>query len=251
MKRLVLLFLVIAVTAPADAQFGRRGRGSADVRLPNTEYGDEFTFVRIEYTPAYYRGGEVPWHHDYPRAEQNLAKIIDAVTYLQPYMGGSNILRTDDPELMRYPIAYLSEPGYWAMRDSEVLGLRNYLLKGGFLIIDDFGDDWGTREWDNFGLQMRLVFPDAQAIPIDSSHPIFDSFFRIENPEFHSSYRGYAQFYGIYEDNDPEKRLMVIVNYNADIGEYWEYSDQGFVPIDLSNEAYKLGVNYLMYAILH
>ncbi|MCZ6918744.1 MAG: DUF4159 domain-containing protein [Gemmatimonadetes bacterium] len=249
MKRLILLFLAVAVTTPADAQFGRRGYDSAP--LPNTEYGDEFTFVRIEYTPMYYRGGEAPWHHDYPRAEQNLAKIIDAVSYLQTYMGGSNILRTDDPEFLRYPIAYLSEPGYWAMRDSEVLGLRNYLLRGGFLIVDDFGDEWGSREWDNFEMQMRLVLPGAQAIPIDASHPIFDSFFRITEPEFHSSYRGYAQFYGIYEDNDPEKRLMVIANYNADIGEYWEYSDTGFLPIDLSNEAYKLGVNYLMYAIMH
>ena len=249
MRRLLLLLLLTAVTMPSEAQFGRRRRGSWFSPSANVDYGEQFTFVRLQYRALYGARGQGPgWSHDYPRAERNFAKILQEVSNIEPYMGGSNILSLDDPELFKYPVAYLSEPGYWTMSASEVDGLRNYLLKGGFLIFDDFGGGW---EWDNMEQQMRVAFPDLQAVKLDASHPIFNSFFHIENPELHQSYRGFAEFYGYFEDNDPSKRLLVIVNYNADIGEYWEYSDQGFLPIALTNEAYKLGVNYVIHAMTH
>ncbi len=100
---------------------------------------------------------------------------------------------------------------------------------------------------------MQRVIPGARFEELDESHDIFDSFFRIESlsslaaPTFGTQ----PIYMGLHEDNDPEKRLMVIANYNNDIGEYWEFSDVGWYPIDLSNEAYKLGVNYLIYAMTH
>ena len=99
---------------------------------------------------------------------------------------------------------------------------------------------------------LRVARLEARLVRLDTSHPIFDSFFRITTLDYRHPYFGHpSEFYGIFEDNDPSKRLMVIVNYNNDIGDYWEWSDAGFVPIELSNEAYKLGVNYLMYALTH
>ena len=99
---------------------------------------------------------------------------------------------------------------------------------------------------------MQKVLPNSRIVKLDTSHPIFDSFFRITTLDYQHPYFGQAsEFHGIFEDNDPSKRLMVVVNYNNDIGDYWEWSDAGFVPIELSNEAYKLGVNYLMYALTH
>jgi hypothetical protein len=243
LKRFVLLGLLLLVTVPLEAQYRRRGRGTASIEA-NVENIHEFTFVRLRYSAG---GGNPGWYHDYPRAERNFAKILDELTFVEPYLGGSNILRLDDPELFKYPLAYLSEPGAWNMNEHEVDGLRNYLLKGGFLIVDDFGG-W---EWQNFEWQMRRAVPELQPVLLDKQHPIFNSFFDIRDIEFPYSYRGVAEFWGYFEDNDPHKRLMVIVNYNTDIGEFWEFSDQGFIPIDLSNEAYKLGVNYLMYAMLH
>jgi hypothetical protein len=243
---LVALLLLFVVTGPLDAQ-RRRGRGRGEgggAIAPNTENEHEFTFVRLQYTGGGWNPG---WYHDYPRAEQNFARILEAVTLLDPYMGGSNILRLDDPELFKYPLAYLSEPGYWSMSEAEAEGLRNYLLKGGFLIVDDFGG-W---DWQNFELQMRRVLPELQPVRLDMRHPIFNSFFDIRDIVFPYSYRGVAEFWAYFENNDPEGRLLVVANYNTDIGEFWEYSDYGFVAIDLSNEAYKLGVNYLMYAIMH
>jgi hypothetical protein len=100
---------------------------------------------------------------------------------------------------------------------------------------------------------MRRVLPDHRFMEIDKSHPVFHSFFEIDEPlEFVPPYGADPPvFYGLFEDNDPAGRLMVVANLNNDLGEYWEFSDTGFAPVDLSNEAYKFGVNYIIYALTH
>ena len=124
----------------------------------------------------------------------------------------------------------MSEPGFWTMTDSEVAGIRNYFRKGGFVIFDDFrAEHIGTTSKQ----QMRHVSPRRTGcVELDASHPIFHSFFEINSLEFVQLYdRGLKPiFYGMFEDNDPQKRLLLIANYNNDIGEYWEFSDQGYVP---------------------
>ncbi|MDX1576940.1 MAG: DUF4159 domain-containing protein [Gemmatimonadota bacterium] len=245
------LALCAAAGQAADLAGQRRQRGfggdlEAYQRL-NTGYSGAFTFVRL-----YYRAGgwgNPGWAHDWPTAERNFGKIMDELTTMRPYLGGGNVLAMDDPELFKYPVAYLSEPGYWSMGDEEAANLRNYLLKGGFLIIDD---NRGPREWYNTVQALEYLLPDHRLVKLDATHPIFDAFFRIENIEMpHPNFPYMASYYGIMEENDPEGRLMVIVNRDNDIGDYWEWSDRGFVPIELSNEAYKLGVNYVIYALTH
>lgn len=255
MKRvMVVTLLIVGVTMTALAQRGQRSRvPRGDYKAYNVPYDGRFTFVRLRFTPSgrrgFGRGGGQWWDHDYPRAERNFEKILSEVSQIRPYMGGSNILSLDDPELYQYPVAYMSEPGHWTLTDSEAQGFRDYLLKGGFVIFDDFAG----YDWYNFTEQMGRVLPEARLLPMDASHPIFDSFFRIESLAgfVHPNYNVTPEFFGIFEGNDPNKRLMAIVNYNNDIGDYWEWSDAGFLPIDLSNEAYKLGVNYIMYAMTH
>lgn len=222
-------------------------------------YDGRFTFVRIRFESGgrgmrgWGRGGREPlWAHDNPRAERNFAKILDATTFVGPHLEGQagRILSLDDPELFRYPVAYIVEVGYWQPGEAERTGLREFLLKGGFLIVDDFrgGDIY------NFQSQMAQVLPGAELMEVTPDHEIFDSFFHIEDPSALAppTYAQYPPMYlGIFEGNDPAKRLMVMVNYNNDIAEYWEYSDYGMLPIDLTNEAYKFGVNYVIYAMTH
>ncbi len=138
---------------------------------PNAPYDGRFTFARIRYT-VYRRSG---WEFDYPTMERNLMLMMREVTALRPHVLESNIHTFDDPELMKYPIAYLSEPGYWIPSDAEVEGLRKYLAKGGFLIVDDFLQG----EWYNFEEQIRRVLPRARIDRLDLSHTVFDSFFSI------------------------------------------------------------------------
>jgi hypothetical protein len=173
--------------------------------------------------------------------------MMREVTSLRPHMSASNIHMLDDPELLKYPVAYLSEPGYWIPSEAEVLGLRTYLAKGGFLIVDDFM----RNEWINFEHSMRRVLPDARIERLDVSHPIFDTFFRIDSLKMKYPHNPYldAVFLGIHEDNDPSRRLMVVINYNNDIGDYMEWSDDDFWPVNVTNDAYKLAINYLVYGL--
>jgi hypothetical protein len=212
---------------------------------PNVAYDGRFTFVRIRYT-VYRRSG---WEFDYPTMERNLMLMMREVTSFRPHVSESNIYTFDDPELMKYPIAYLSEPGYWIPSETEVGGLRKYLAKGGFLIVDDFM----RGEWYNFERQIRRVLPQARIDRLDVSHPVFHSFFSLDSLEMTYPHDRslMAEFLGIHEDNDPSKRLVVIINYNNDIGDYMEHSGQGWWPVNTSNDAYKLAINYIVYGLTH
>ena len=143
-------------------------------------------------------------------------------------------MKLDDPELFKYPVAYIIEVGWWQMTDSEAAGLRDYLHKGGFLIVDDFktrgfGGGMGGGGWEVFEDNMRRVLPEARFFDMDPTHPIFHSFFEIDRldiiPQAYND--GKPVFRGVYEDNDPRKRLVMIVNYNTDVSQFWEWSGTG------------------------
>jgi hypothetical protein len=227
-----------------------RGRGGGNPIAPNTPYDGRFTFVRLRYGPEtdVARQG-MQWTHDYPIGEQHFMKIMNELTYLNPHTVETNVLGIGDPELFKYPVAYLCEPGYlFEVSEEEAANLRDYLNKGGFLIVDDFR----YQDWPYFEQQMLRVLPGAMFQDIDVSHPIFNAFFAIKAldvPQFYD--QGPAIFRAVFQDNDPKKRIMVMINYNTDISEYWEFSDTGFKPIDESNEAYKIGVNYIIYGMTH
>jgi hypothetical protein len=241
----ILSGIILAIPPSADAQRGFGGRGRGIDLEPNAKYDGRFTFARIRYTE--YRSAG--WAFDYPTMERNLMLMMQTVTALRPRVRESNIYTLDDPALLKYPIAYLSEPGYWLPNDEEVAGLRRYLAKGGFLIVDDFR----LNEWYNFEQQIRRVLPSARIDRLDVSHRIFRSFFELETLDmtYPHDRRLKSEFLGIHQDNDPAKRLMVIINYNNDIGDYMEHSGQGWWPVNISNDAYKLAINYIIYGLTH
>jgi hypothetical protein len=257
---LLIAALVLTTVAPAAGQrgFGRRFRQQEE-REPtvhNLPYDGTFTFARIAYVTGpggYYYMGLPAWAHGYPRAGINLMKIMDMMTLLRAHKDGTNVFTLDDPELFKYPVAYMTEAGYWTMTDQEAKNLHDYLLKGGFVIFDDFRDDFRNDGWGNFARQIRRVLPNAEIVDLTPDNPIFHSFFDIDSfdvvPQYYD--RGRPVFRGIYEDNDSTKRLMVVINFNTDVSNFWEFSDEGYVPVDLSNEAYKLGVDYIIYALTH
>ena len=248
----------LALLATASPTRPARDVSGSDPDVHNTRYDGRFTFARLRYTTGpggYYYRGLPAWAHGYNLAEVNLMKIMREVTALHPHVDETNAFALDDPELLKYPIAYMTEAGYWTMTDREAAALRKYLLKGGFIIFDDFRDDFyrGGGGWANFEAQMERVLPDGRFVDLDPSQPIFHSFFDIDSfdnlPQFYD--RGRPVFRGIFENNDPKRRLMVMVNFNTDVSNFWEFSATGWVPVEESNEGYKLGVNYLMYGLTH
>jgi uncharacterized protein DUF4159 len=252
MHRWLLLAVAAAAAITAVTAAGAQRRFREPSYSNDISYDGRFTFVRLRWQSGGgfgRRGGfSDAWNHDYPRAEQHLTRLLKDITYIDARTDGSLILTLDDPELFKYPIAMMWEPGYWVLSDSEALHFREYLLKGGFAIFDDFEQD----QWNNYEEQMLRVLPDAKFVKLDASHPVFDTFFRMKTIEFpHPLYGFIPNYFGIFEDNDPSKRLMVIANHNNDVAEYWEWSGEGLFPVDMSNEAYKLGINYMLYGMMH
>lgn len=268
--RVALLAGLVVLTAPAAGSIAGAQRGGMACRFNwdadnffvspyfrgNPKYDGRVTFARIKYRGAYECGGEGPgWAHDYPRTDWHFAKILHEITLINPFVQsgeiiGSAIIRLDDPLLFQYPIAYLSEPGGWTMTDAEISGLQRYIARGGFIIFDDIEGE-PNPDYRNLLAQWRRAFPKLEPVKLTNDHPIFNTFFDIDLKKIPSKMRRHdAEYIGFYQDNDPRKRLVAIIDNYADIGEFIEYSDEGF-NVGPANEAYKLWINYFVYALTH
>jgi hypothetical protein len=224
----------------------------AVTELPRNE--SKFTFARIMFTSpmtGFGRRGMMdwngpPWSHDWPRSEEHLMKIMAEVTKLDVNPGG-HIVSFQNDDCFKYPIAYLCEVGAMQLSEQEARRMAEYLLRGGFLIVDDFR---GERELSNFKRQLRQVFPDRSLEELPRTHPIWTCFYDISDLSIEPPYSQFLrpQYFGMSDDNG---RLMMVVDYNNDISDYWEWSDDPVMPIESTNEAYKYGVNYIMYALTH
>lgn len=212
----------------------------------NPPYKGQFIFTRIRYGGRSFGGSS--WSHDFPRADRHLSRIMSELTGMNVELQGSNVYDLDDPGIFDHPLIYLSEPGFWPMSDPDGENLRRYLLKGGFIIFDDFEG----QQWQNLERNMRRVLPEYQWIRIDVTHPIFHSFFEMKTIDFpHPLVRVMPNYLALFEGNDPDGRMLALANHNNDLAEYWEWSDTGLFPVDYTNEAYKLGVNYIIYSMTH
>ncbi len=253
------LACLLAAVALSTAVLAQRFGPSVgfEPSTPRSRYDGKFALARLRYTTGpggYYYYGLPAWAHGYPKAENNLLQILDAITSVHPHTDGPVVLDLDDPELTKFPVAYMTEAGYWVMTDKEALAFRNYLLKGGFVIFDDFRPPpRGGGGWENFASNMMRVLPGVKFFDLDESAPIFHCFFDIESfsivPQDYDI--GRPIFRGIYQDNDPSKRLLAIINFNTDISNFWEFSGTGRSPVSDTNEAYELGVNYIIYGLTH
>ena len=269
----LLLVGVFFATAPTPTAAQRRNAGSAYAQyfvgndgfyVPpewrgNPLYDGRVTFVRVKYRGSEHwsngeRGG-AGWAHDYPLAESHFSKIMLAISTMRPFLEappifGSTILAFDDPTLMKYPVAWLSEPGGWHMTPPEVAGFKRYIARGGFIIFDDMGCCTPPGvDLANLVVEWKKAFPDARLMDLPKSHPIFDSFFKIDFSKA-KGYYGPLGLYAFYENNDPKKRILAVINDYQDLGDWMEWSDQGF-NVTPSNEAYKMAVNYFVYALTH
>jgi hypothetical protein len=240
--------LLLAIALPLAASGQGPNQWEPDLEsTDNVPYNGRFTFSRIRYGGGGWFGN-ASWAHDYPRADRHMPQILSELTTLEPNLSGSNVFDLDDPEIFRHPIIYVSEPGFWRMRESHVQKLRAYMLKGGFVIFDDFEEE----QLYNLQAQLRRSLPEYEPIEIDVKHPIFHTFFETTNIYIpHPMVPVIPRYLGIFENNDPSKRMMAILNHNNDLAEFWEWSDSGLFPVDYTNEAYKIGINYIVYGMTH
>lgn len=265
---IITVVLIIALASVALAQRGRGGRGGGrggysgrPARYATMDdFRGGFQFCRVVFRQG--NGDGAGWNVDWPRADINLSIRLSELTRTPVTMDQTNepetlLINLKSPELFHCPFLMMTEPGGAYLDEEESKNLRAYLQKGGFLIVDDFKlPGWRGLPgggWEPFEENVRRVLPGVKFFDMDPSDPIFHSFFDIASlDDFPQAYTsGKAVFRGVYEDNDPKKRLLMIINYNTDVSQYWEWSGRGFRPFDDTNEAYKLGVNYLIYGLTH
>jgi len=209
---------------------------------------NEFTYARIRYhmTDDAIFVREVPWHHDYPFGDEAFPAFLKEVTRVHTQSSAYQIVDIDSPELFKYPFAYLCEPGYLDLNKKDAGNLREYLDRGGFVMVDDFR---GSRHLENLVRQMKKVYPNRDIIPLDVSHPIFNSFYMIESLDMKPPYGNMpVQILGLQDDHG---RLQMVIDYNNDLSEFWEWLDRGELPLHDAALSLKFGVNYVMYAMTH
>jgi hypothetical protein len=240
----------------------------------------EFYFTRLAYTqngthgwgyslgpnfrcPEFGGGNFFPvqstgWGMDYPGADCKFMGGVHRLTGL-PVYPNPNVLGIMDDRLFEFPYAYIVEPGGLDLTDEEIIRLREYLHRGGFIHVDDF---WGLDEKENLEQQLRLVLPDRHMEALPLTHPIFHTFFDIDEvmqiPGYGNACDGCRTWERssdpeprIYGISDEKGRVMVGVTYNSDLGDAWEYMDARDYPEKYSGQAYRLGINFMVYAMTH
>jgi hypothetical protein len=204
-----------------------------------------------------WREGGTSWSQDYPRADRHFAQAVRRLTRVHARSVEQPVNLDDGDDVFNWPWLCAGEMGDWKLTSTQAKKLREYLLRGGFLMLDDF---WGTEEWGRFEESMKLVFPDRPIVEIEDSdsifHTVFDLNDRYQVPGEWGLRRGtmyrndgaVAHWRGIYDDHG---RVMVAISFNSDLGDSWEWADEPTYPEKYSALGIRIGVNYVIYAMTH
>jgi hypothetical protein len=227
-----------------------------DFRVPA-----EWTFARLMYPPLGWRqdwqGGGTSWTIDYPRADRHVAEMVRRLTAIDARSVEQPVNLDDDDDVFNWPWLYAVEVGTWNLSDEQAAKLREYLLRGGFLMVDDFH---GSREWAIFMESMQRVFPERPVIEIPDTDQIFHTFWDLDDrqqvpgAQFMFSGQTYEKdgvtprWRGVYDDRG---RVMVAICHNMDLGDSVEHSDTPGYPEMYSAQGMRTYINYIIYAMTH
>ncbi|MGD1092152.1 MAG: DUF4159 domain-containing protein [Bryobacteraceae bacterium] len=268
----VAIVLLTLITMAALAQ-RRRYQAPDDDEAIAPPRDAEFHFIRTQYTdlPQYHRGfgyssrdgqGSGWWIVDWPAADNHFTTGIQRLTRIDT--GDPRHLRLTDDNLFDYPWIYATQTGWWGLSEAEILRLREYLLRGGFLVVDDF---WGSDAWDVFQSTMERVLPNHPIDDIALSDPVMHVLYDIQQkdltfiPGSRHLYRGPGGTVQVIQPEgtapawkamyDDKNRMVVAVNFNTDVGDAWEFADVPYYPEAMTTLAYRYGINYIIYSMTH
>ena len=204
-----------------------------------------------------WREGNTSWTQDYPRADRHFSQALRRLTRIHARSAEQPVNLDDPGDVYNWPWLCAGEMGDWKLTVSQAQTLREYLLRGGFLLLDDF---WGTEEWERFEQSIQLVFPDRPIVEIENEdsvfHIVYDLDDRYQIPGQWALRRGTTyrndgaqpHWLGIYDDHG---RIMVAMFFNSDVGDSWEWADDPHYPEKYSALGIRLGVNFVLYALTH
>jgi Domain of unknown function (DUF4159) len=269
----ILLAALAALAQRFGGGFGGGIRHGDEGPRPEFPTGAEFHFIRTEYTdlPQFHRRfgfasrgatGEGWWIVDWPDADEHFSMGVQRLTRI--HTGDPRHLRLTDPQLFDYPWIYATQTGWWGLSDAETKCLREFLLRGGYLVVDDF---WGPEQWEIFRLTMDRVLPNRPIVDLAHSDAVLHVLYDIEEkdltwiPGTRHLRRGPGGAITVVQPEgtapawraifDDRNRMLVAVNFNTDVGDAWEYADSPDYPEAMTTLAYRYGLNYLIYSMTH
>ncbi len=277
-SRVAVVLCVLALVALGTAFAQRGGFGGFVMRdddndQPMPPRNGEFHFLRMEYTdlPQYHRRfgfssragqGTGWWLMDWPAAENHFTAGLTRLTRLDA--GDPRHMRVTDDRIFDYPWIYATQVGWWGLSDAETARLREYLLRGGFLVTDDF---YGDEQWEVFRRTMERVLPGAAITDIARGDSVMHVLYDIREqdlvfiPGSRHLRRGPGGHIQVYQPEgtvpawramyDGRNRLVVAINYNTDVADAWEFADVPYYPEKMTTLAYRYGINYVLYAMTH
>ena len=262
--------LLVGTSANAQRPFRAyppfEGAESAAPIPPDYRTPAEFTFGRLMYPPndlfgfagGDWKAGDSPWTIDYPRGDRNFLRILRRLTTIHVRSVEQSVDPDDGDEIFNWPFIYIDTPGAMNLSDAQIAKLREYLLRGGFLLCDSF---FGTREWTPFAATLQRLFPGRQPVELSDDNPIFHTVYdlsqryQVRNERsMRSRGVGYRtdgavpHWLGLLDD---QGRIMIMVMYNNDMGDAWQYADDPGYPQRDVDLAIKLGVNIVVYDMTH
>jgi hypothetical protein len=191
--------------------------------------------------------GHMGWSHNYPASDQNLNTFVGRTTLVDVDTMSYRIVELGSNEVFEYPFAYVSEPGEMALTDQEVANLREFIERGGFVLMDDFD---GFEQLDNMRAQVRRAFPDREFVPLDTDHAVFRVNYLLDNFAGMAEYvpGGNITYFGLFDDRG---EIVILAGHNNDLANFWEWYDDRDRPLKPAADAFRLGTNAVIYAMTH
>ncbi len=242
-----------------------------DIPLPpDWQARSEWAFARLMYPPSAYgryargfryggnnwRQGFSIWTQDYPRADRHFSQALRRLTRID-VRSVEQPVNLDDGDVYDWPWLYAVQTGHWKLTDAQAAGMREFLLRGGFFMCDDF---WGEDEWSVFMDSMKRVFPERPVVDLPNADAIFHTVYDLDD-RYQVASEGSVQrgrsykcspcpdrWRGIYDDRG---RLMVAITFQSDVGDSWEWADAPYYPEKYAALGIRIGVNYVVYAMTH
>ena len=242
-----------------------------DIPLPpDWQQKSEWSFARLMYPPSRYgrygRGsrsgggswqqGYAIWTQDYPRADRHFSQALRRLTRID-VRSVEQPVNLDDGDVYNWPWLYAVQTGHWNLTDTQAKSMREFLLRGGFFMADDF---WGEDEWQVFMASMKRIFPEREVVDLPNADAIFHSVYDLDD-RYQVASQGSVQrgrsykcdpcpdrWRGIYDDRG---RLMVAITFQSDVGDSWEWADAPYYPERYAALGIRIGVNYVVYSMTH
>jgi Domain of unknown function (DUF4159) len=237
---ITILLLTSLLAALAHAQSFRRHIEQNDP--PPTE----FIAARWRFgTNGWF--GHRGWSHNYPASDQNLNVFLERTTLVDVDAMSYRIVELGSDEVFEYPFAYVSEPGEMALTDQEVVNLREFVNRGGFVLMDDFD---GHEQLNNMRSQVRRAFPDRDFVPITLDHPVFRVNYFLDDLAGMAEFvpGGHITYLAMLNDRG---EIAILAGHNNDLANFWEWYDQPDMPLKPAADAFRLGANAVIYALTH